>query len=128
MYMDPSRPDSLYLPLLPVPAHGTRIDFPINRNGEPAPLPCVFHWHYIQCVLKRFGSAAVKQQSMCYMTVPFQTRSEKDKEEEGGDLGTDQSYPQQEWDQLLREARHHRHVHSTVDNWLAQTQQAENTG
>jgi hypothetical protein len=102
------------------PPHGRFVTLPPARNGQEAPPSGVLHWHYVQCVLTRFGSDLRAEPRLSYFTFPFRTRTEKeddDDDEYFRNGGGTALYPQQQWDEWMREAMTAVVVQERVDGW-----------
>jgi hypothetical protein len=102
--------------------HGTEITLTTD-NDTPLPPPGVLDWHYLQCVMNKFGSRSYKQvDNITYTTVPFRTvDDEADEIWEDDDHDSDDAlYPTYWLDKLF--SREYKKVkraesHRTIVHW-----------
>jgi hypothetical protein len=85
------------------PIHGQHIEFKSYDQTVPLPLPGMFDWHYLQCVISRFGTNDYKNfKNVTLFEFPFRTEDEDD--DDGFELlqdGIDPPYPSYNFDRFL---------------------------
>jgi hypothetical protein len=102
--------------------HGTKITLSAH-SGTPLPPPGIFDWHYLQCVMLKFGSPGYKNvENIAYSTVPFHTADEEDDDEEdfSNDEDDDEPYPTYWLDKLVwceYEKVERAERHKSILNW-----------
>lgn len=91
---------------------------PLRNNIPP---PGLFRWHYLQCVINRFGHGQYRHlQNIAFLELPF--RMEGDSDDDGTD--SDAQWPSMPLDlgrnvenSVVERAERHR----AVENWIALT-------
>lgn len=94
-------PDDPYARLLPS-AHGRTITLQNHTPTVPSPPPGIISWHYLQCVLKLFGSSQLREEpNIVYHELPFKTEDDDDDDEFDWDYydqpGVPPPYPSYHW-------------------------------
>jgi hypothetical protein len=101
--------------------HGRIVTLPSHRNEQELPPAIIYQWHYVQCVLTRFGKDLPAEGRLCYLNIPFRTRTEKedsDDDQHFRDGGGTALYPQQQWDDWMEEAMTKTVAKERVGGWL----------
>jgi hypothetical protein len=86
--------------------HGRSVTFSIHAGNHPLPPQGVFNWHYLQCVILRFGTQQYRDIDNIYFSVcpwsPFNTTPDDPDDESNGSF--DDPYPSsgRYFDQLLQ--------------------------
>ncbi|KAH8994087.1 hypothetical protein EDB92DRAFT_1795832 [Lactarius akahatsu] len=73
------------IPLL----HGFSVTLSVHTGAHPLPPPGVFNWHYLQCVVNRFGMYSGFP-DICFFIYRFRTSSDSS---DVGDFDADPPYP-----------------------------------
>jgi len=91
-----------------LPAHGTPTIISISPQlhgyiitlsihgiyNTPLPPPGVFNWHYLQCVIKRFGTPEfMNLPNINYFIQPFKTASDNEDSDDNDNYDTNPPYP-----------------------------------
>ena len=92
--------------------HGHSATLSIHSGNHPLPPPGVFNWHYLQCVILRFGTQQYRDLVNIYFSVcPFKTASDDaDDESDGSFDDMNPPYPSYQFDQLLQASEHRNKV------------------
>ena len=89
----------------PPTLHGRRITPPCPDHANNPPPGLVF-WHYLQCIIKKFGHADYRNiQSIYYMELPLRMEGDSD------DEGTDSEF---EWPSAVFDRR--RYMQATIEH------------
>jgi hypothetical protein len=95
-----SSPILINVPLL----HNFVVTLSVNDDNTPLPPRGVFDWHYLQCVVKRFGTPSYKNfTDIAFCVLPFKTASEDSEEEYLDDDKIEPPYPSYRFDRYLEE-------------------------
>lgn len=112
-------PGANNIPLL----HGFSVTLFIHAGNQPLPPPGVFNWHYLQCVIHRFGTEEYKTlHNIYYFVYPFRTASDMDDESPGDFDDMNPPYPTYHFDQILRQQSEHIQAvehHQEVLQWIS---------
>ena len=82
----------------------------LAKHGGPCklPPPGVFNWHYLQCVLKRFGTNDYKNfPNVRYYELPFKTIDDSDEEYDSDDEIDPPPYPSYGFDRYMSQQAEH---------------------
>ncbi|KIY68568.1 hypothetical protein CYLTODRAFT_351145 [Cylindrobasidium torrendii FP15055 ss-10] len=91
--MGSSDPPGFPFPMPPL--HNYIVNQPPTPGHADNPLPGLFRWHYLQCVLRRFATETYRRQSnISYHEIPL--RMEDDSDDDTGD--DDGDWPSASWD------------------------------
>ena len=93
------------LPLM----HGYPITLSVHAGDQPLPPPGVFNWHYLQCVVLRFGTPQYKSFFDIYFYVhSFRTASDVEDDESVGSFDDmNPPYPSYHFDRFLQRQSDH---------------------
>ena len=86
----PPVPTSPELPEL----HGYQVMLSVHAGNHCLPPPGVFNWHYLQCIIKQFGTPEYKSLPNRFFIYPFRMASDNLDDEDSN--GFDNNPPHQE--------------------------------
>lgn len=79
----------------------------VHDGNDPLPPKGVFYWHYLQCVLLRFGTNEYKHlPNITFFVYPFRTaddESEGDFEDDTNNDSDEPPYPSYRFDRFMRQ-------------------------
>lgn len=84
--------------------HGFSVMLSVHDGNESLPPQGVFDWHYLQCVLLRFGTTQYRGvPNIQYHVNPFQTASDSSDDERVMDDDADPPWPSYRFDRYLEQ-------------------------
>jgi hypothetical protein len=109
------------------PLHGCQVTLFNHATGvypdaDPLPMPSIFNWHYLQCVIKCFGTPQYKNlPNIRFIVFPFRTASDSDGS--GGDHSDNTnspylSYPSEQYLANLSEKCQVQESQRKVQQWI----------
>ncbi len=105
------------------PLHNYSVTLLVHAGDQPLPPPGVFNWHYLQCVIHRFGTPQYKGlPDIKFFVYPFRTASDSLDSEGSGDFDVNPPYPSYHFDQYwARQSESHRALerHNEVQQWAS---------
>ena len=83
--------------------HMYPVTLSVHRGNDPLPPKGVFDWHYLQCVLLRFGTSKYKQiPNITFFAYPFKTADDDDSDDEfEDDVNDEPPYPSYRFDRFM---------------------------
>jgi len=105
--------------------HGRKVALSVHAGDHRLPPPGVFNWHYLQCVIKRFGAPQYRNYpDIRFFVFPFRTASDGSDDESGsdGDNDTNPPYPSYCFDRYLEkvsEGRRAQECRTEILQWVS---------
>jgi hypothetical protein len=95
----------------------------LGRRNIPLPPTGVFDWHYLQCVLLRFGTDQYRQlPGIAFFIYPFKTADDESDDEFEVDVNGEPPYPSYRFDRIMalqREKLREQEQFKEVSQWAS---------
>ena len=84
--------------------HLHSVTLSVHTGDNSLPLKGVFNWHYLQCVLRRFGTHQYKHlPNITFFVYPFKTADDESDDEFEDDVNVEPPYPSYRFDRFMEQ-------------------------